>query len=198
MTIKWEGFSLLAQRGMQASSTTPSLILFFLCSYFFLWVPDLDQALLSILHHRSIVTHSVLPALLLLLLRHSLGVAPAAGALIAISVHLACDSLSPAVGFGQVWLPAPFKIPLGAWSHLWLIGNAVLSFWLAVRMARLALGKSWSTHLVIGTAALVGASYGIINESSLLAAVASLILPGAAYGLGRRQKSETAYQKGRS
>lgn len=183
------------QRDRQVLSTTASLILFLLCSYLFLWVPDLDLALLSILHHRSIVTHSVLPALLLLLLRHSLGVAPAAGAFIAISVHLTCDALSPAVGFGQVWLPAPFKTSLGTWSHLWLIGNAVLSFWLALRMARIAFRRPWSIHLVIGTAALVGASYGIINESSLLAAVASLILPGAAYGLDRRQRGATAYRK---
>ncbi len=138
----------------------------------------------------------MLPALLLLLLRHPLGVAPAAGAFIAISVHLTCNALSPAVGFGQVWLPAPFKTSLGAWSHLWLIGNAVLSFWLALRMARIAFRQPWSHYPVIGTAALVGASYGIINESSLLAAVASLTLPGAAHGLDRRQRGETAYQMG--
>ncbi|WP_410217359.1 hypothetical protein [Paracoccus sp. (in: a-proteobacteria)] len=136
------------------------------------------------------MTHCVLPALLLLLLRHSLGAAPAAGAFIALSVHLACDALSPAVGFGQVWLPAPVKTTLGAWSPLWLIGNAVLSFWLALRMARIAFRKLWSGYLVIRTVALVGAVYGIINESSMTVAVVSLLLPGAAYGLDRRQRIE--------
>lgn len=87
-----------------------------LFAYLFLWVPDTDFLLLPLLHHRSIVTHSALPALILLLFRKRFGIIPTAGGLIGLSVHLLCDALSPPVGFGQVWLPWPYKEPLGSLS----------------------------------------------------------------------------------
>jgi hypothetical protein len=83
------------------------LALFVGFAYLFLWVPDIDLVLIGLLHHRSIVTHSLLPGLLFLLLGRSLGAAPVAGALVGLSVHLTSDMLSPMVGFAQIWLPAP-------------------------------------------------------------------------------------------
>ena len=75
-------------------STPVKISLFFLMAYLFLLVPDLDFLLLGILHHRSIVTHSVLPVLVLMILGAKAGAAPIAGALVGLTVHLSCDLLS--------------------------------------------------------------------------------------------------------
>jgi hypothetical protein len=66
-----------------AGRTLPvKIILFIALTYSFLWSPDIDLALMSLLHHRSIVTHSILPGLIFLVLGRRLGAAPAAGAMI--------------------------------------------------------------------------------------------------------------------
>lgn len=152
------------------------LILFLSCAYLFLWVPDLDFALISILHHRSIITHSLLPALLFVFLGRSLGAAPIAGALIGTSVHLSCDLLSPMVGYAQIWLPAPFKAPLGPLSYFWLGGNAVVGFALASLVASLAFPRSLAYPLVASVAVITGATYGALNEGSVLSMITVLVI----------------------
>ena len=89
-------------------------------AYVFLWVPDLDLLLLPILHHRSIVTHSVLPCVVLLLLGpRYLGRETTAGALLGVSVHLSADMLTGGfldggpIGFGQKWVSLSHTAPLG-------------------------------------------------------------------------------------
>lgn len=149
-------------------------VLFLGSAYIFLWVPDLDLALISILHHRSIITHSILPALLFLFLGRSLGAAPIAGGLIGISVHLSCDMLSPMVGYAQIWLPAPIKAPLGPLSYLWLGGNAVVGFALASLVASLAFTRKVAYPLVVVVSVVCGATYGFINENSYLSVVTVL------------------------
>lgn len=158
---------------------------FLVCAYIFLWVPDLDHLLLSILHHRSIITHSVLPGLLFLLLGWQFGAAPVAGALIGLSVHLSADLLSPMVGFAQIWLPAPYKLGLGPWSYLWLAGNALVGFALAKRIAKTAFGPRVALPVIAATSAVTAVSYGAFNEETILAALVTLgilavaLLPGA-------------------
>lgn len=144
----------------------------------FLAVPDADLLLLSLLHHRSILTHSVLPAAIPFLLRRRIGLAPTAGALIGLNVHLLCDALSPAVGFGQVWLPAPFKAPLGALSPVWLAVNAGLCFVLAQAICRRLMPGLAGPVAVMLASGAVGVSYGLLNERSILAAGVCLIFPG--------------------
>lgn len=153
----------------------------------FLAVPDVDLMLLSLLHHRSILTHSALPALIPFLFRHRIGLMPTAGALIGLHVHLICDALSLAVGFGQVWLPAPFKMPLGGLSRLWLAGNAVLCFLLAQGICcRLSPGLTGPVAVVLASAG-VGIFYGLVNERSLISAAACLVFPGL-LGLSIRRR----------
>lgn len=147
------------------------------CACLFLAVPDVDLLLLSLLHHRSILTHSVLPAAVPFLLRRRIGLAPTAGALIGLSVHLLCDALSPAVGFGQVWLPAPVKAPLGALSPLWLAGNAGLCFVLALAICRRLMPGLAGPVMVMLTSGAVGVSYGLLNERSVLSAGVCLVFP---------------------
>ena len=153
----------------------------------FLAVPDVDLMLLSLLHHRSILTHSALPALIPFLFRRRIGLMPTAGALIGLYVHLICDALSPAVGFGQVWLPAPFKMPLGGLSRLWLAGNAALCFLLAQGICRrLSPGLAGPVAVVLASGG-VGIFYGLVNERSLLSAAVCLVFPGL-LGLSIRRR----------
>lgn len=134
-------------RGTAGRSTTVKICLFLLSAYIFLWVPDLDFLVLEVLHHRSIVTHSILPALVLIVLGWKAGAAPNAGALVGIAVHLSCDMLSPMVGFAQIWLPEPIKMPLGPLSYLWLGVNALLAFIWSRRIELLPI--SWTVSGVV-------------------------------------------------
>lgn len=149
--------------------------LFVLCAYLFLWVPDLDLALLPLLHHRSIITHSLLPGLLLLAFGKKLGAAPLAGGFVGLSVHLTCDMLSPMTGFAQIWLPAPIKEPIGPLSYLWLAVNAVIGFATASLVARLAFPKRFALPLVAIGSAVTGMTYGALNEGSVISVIVVLI-----------------------
>ncbi|OSP56249.1 hypothetical protein BV911_02865 [Pseudoruegeria sp. SK021] len=157
-------------------SSLGRLLLFLGCAYVFLWMPDIDLTVISILHHRSIITHSLFPALLFLLFGRRLGAAPMAGALIGTSVHLSCDLLSPMVGYAQIWLPAPFKAPLGLFSYIWLGGNAVVGFALAASMARTAFPRHLALPIVALVAVVGGTMYGVLNEGSILAVLAVLVI----------------------
>lgn len=156
----------------------------------FLATPDVDLLLLSLLHHRSILTHSVLPAAIPFLLRRRIGLVPTAGALIGLHVHLICDALSPAVGFGQVWLPAPFKAPLGGLSPVWLAGNAALCLFLALAICRRQMPGMAGPIAVMLASGGIGALYGLLNERSVLSAAVCLILPGL-LGLSIRRRLRT-------
>ena len=153
------------------------LAAFGVCAALFLHVPDLDLWAMPLLHHRSILTHSILPAVLLLAFGGRFGAAAMAGALLGLGVHLACDGLSRMAGFGQVWLPAPFKMPLGGFSRVWLFGNALVGFVWAFGMARRAFGNRFARPLVIGAGTVAALVYGVAYERTLLAGpVAFLVL----------------------
>jgi hypothetical protein len=151
--------------------------LMMLTAWIFLGVPDIDLALLPLLHHRSVVTHSILPALVFLVLGRSLGAAPIAGALIGVSVHLACDMLSPMVGFAQIWLPRPFLLPLGPFSYLWLGANALAGYVLALRLARATLRPGIAVPFATALSGVTGAAYGALNEQSAAAVMVSVMFP---------------------
>lgn len=148
----------------------------------FLAAPDVDFLLLRLLHHRSILTHSVLLPALVWWWGRELGPAAAAGAFLGVAIHLAADLLSPPRGYGAVWWPEPFQSSLGGWSPLWLGANAVLAAFLAV--AVLPTGENWRLlAAVVGAVAAVG--YGIVNERSLLAVIVALLVVVAGQGAHR-------------
>jgi len=163
-------------KGVAGRSPAVKTGLFLLMAYLFLWVPDLDFLLLGLLHHRSIVTHSVLPVLVFMLLGWRAGAAPIAGALVGIAVHLSCDLLSPMVGYAQIWLPAPYKMPLGPFSYLWLGANALLAFIWARRIACLSLPASYSGLLVAGVGVVTAVSYGWLNEGAISAVMVTMAI----------------------
>ena len=149
--------------------------LFVLFAYLFLWVPDLDLAALPLLHHRSILTHSLLPGLFLLAFGRRLGAGPLAGGLVGLSVHLTCDMLSPMTGFAQIWLPAPIKAPIGPLSYLWLAANAVVGFATASLVARLAFPKRFALPVVALGSIVTGITYGAVNEGSAISVIIVLV-----------------------
>ena len=137
----------------------------------FVAAPDIDHMALRILHHRSILTHSVLLPLLVLWFAPELGPAAASGAALGVAVHLAADLLSPSRGFGRIWLPEPFQVSLGGWSPLWLMINALACAWLALDV--LPSGETWRL-MAGGVGAAVAVGYGLVRERSLLSALVAL------------------------
>lgn len=131
--------------------------------------PDVDLLMLRLLHHRSILTHSVLFPLLVLWFLPALGPAAVAGVALGVAVHFAADLLSPARGFGQVWLPEPFQVSLGRWSHLWLLVNALGASWLA-----LAVLPPGARGLALGVGVVAALGYGLVRERSVLSALVAL------------------------
>lgn len=142
------------------------LVLAATTAFIFLPLPDTDFIFLSILHHRSIITHSLLFGFVFLFLGKNTGAAPLAGAMLGLSVHLACDLLSPAVGFGQIWLPYPIKTGLGIFSYVWLSINCAIGFAIAIQWSlyafRCVFSKVVAFMIIVVTAAL----YGVLNEKS--------------------------------
>ncbi|WP_210529160.1 hypothetical protein [Rubellimicrobium arenae] len=173
-----EAFDLLGRLGLSAPGQG---IILAGSAAVFVAAPDIDLLALRLLHHRSILTHSVLLPFLVLWLLPGLGPAGAAGAFLGVAVHLAADLLSPARGFGQIWLPEPFQVSLGRWSPLWIMLNALGAAWLAV--AVLPPGDNW--RLVVGAVGVVAAvGYGIVREKSLLSALVALGVVGAGHAAG--------------
>ena len=148
----------------------------------FLAAPDVDLTMIRLLHHRSILTHSILMPLLLLWLAPSLGPAAAAGAFLGIAIHVGVDVLSPSRGYGQVWLPEPFQVSLGGWSRAWLMANALGAAWLAI--AVLPDGQAWRLLAAV-TGIVVAVGYGIFNERSLPAVLVALAVVAAGQGIER-------------
>ncbi|EYD78045.1 hypothetical protein Rumeso_00382 [Rubellimicrobium mesophilum DSM 19309] len=133
--------------------------------------PDVDLWAIRLLHHRSILTHSVLLPLLVSWFLPELGPAAVAGVSLGVAVHLAADLLSPSHGFGRVYWPEPFQVSLGRWSALWLMLNALGASWLAV--AVLPAGEAWR-YLAAGVGAVAAVGYGLRKERSVLSALVAL------------------------
>jgi hypothetical protein len=132
------------------------------------WLPDIDQIFISILHHRSIITHSILiPFLFTFVFVGRLSWMPSI-LYNAVGIHLAADLLSPSVGFGAIWFPEPFKFSLGELSKVWILVNIVSAFFLAYRN----FPKRYISSLFFGTL-IASVMYGLQNENSL---VSSLVI----------------------
>lgn len=171
-------------RGLFRTLTPSSAFLLGLVSG--LWIPDLDLLAIPILHHRSIITHSVLiPFLLGKFGGNRFSHLIVSGMYGGIAIHLSADALSAASGFGMVWFPWPIKEALGAASPVWLVINAGLGIWL---MIRLAPNMKW---IVLPAAIAVAASYALLNE----AAFAPFVVFGALVSVvvwARRRSSRNA------
>lgn len=119
-----------------------------------LTLPDLDLRLW--LGHRSGLTHSILPAAVLLVRRE--WQAAACGAAAGTGLHLAADSFpNRMVGYATVKLPFSGALS-GSESYLWLAANALAALMLAAWLAR-RLHAPAAAMLLAGAFVVGGASY---------------------------------------
>ncbi|WP_010433266.1 hypothetical protein [Vibrio cyclitrophicus] len=124
-----------------------------------LYLPDVDLVLMSILHHRSMLTHSVI--LPMFLLFHKSSRPLVAGLCIGVSIHLLADILSPMRGFALIYIPF-IKKSIGDWqSIVWMVGNALVGLWYAK--------KVFHKYAVALLFAVSGLWYAVYNEQSLFA-----------------------------
>lgn len=169
------------QQPASAGHTLATPLGYALGAFIGLWLPDIDLVLLPLLHHRSIITHSILiPWLLVRYARDRVPLEVIAGIYCGVAIHLAADVLSPAVGFGMVWLPWPIKVSIGPLSPLWVAGMAFLSLRFALSLCGIAVGK------LIVIAVMFALTYSALHER----AIVSLIVFGVVLGgvmWGRRQ-----------
>lgn len=134
-------------------------------------VPDIDLKLMDVLHHRSIVTHSLLLPLSLLLFRVKLLKPCIAGLCIGISIHLTADAMSPMRGFALIYLPKPFKTSIGSWQSLvWLAVNSVIGGLIAIWLCR---GEKFTIMVLFSVSAL---TYSIVNENNILPTLYSSVV----------------------
>lgn len=177
---------LVKSKSSLSGSIPPSAFLLGLGAGLFL--PDVDLLALPILHHRSIITHSILiPFLLSLTAKNRMSVMTIAGIYGGVAIHLAADALSSPVGFGMVWLPWPIKTALGPLSPVWLVTNAAVSVWL---MLRLTPGyKIWVLLAVVA----VAAAYALLNEFAFAPFVAFGIILFTVVWLRRRKNTAKKY-----
>ncbi|MGR4000610.1 MAG: metal-dependent hydrolase, partial [Alphaproteobacteria bacterium] len=128
-------------------------------------LPDTDFLLLPVLHHRSIITHSILiPFLLKGLIARPLYTGMMSG----VAIHLFADSLSPMIGFALIYLPF-IKESIGELSRPWILINATLALGIAIL-------SSSRKNVLVSFITAFGVLYALWNESSRL--LAFLILAG--------------------
>lgn len=134
------------------------------------WLPDIDRWAVEVLHHRSILTHSILlPLLFWFAVPKTLSMV-ASVLFAAFGVHLSADILAPSVGYGAIWLPAPFKMNLGEASKIWLLVNAVAAFAMALRST-----PDKYVHGLIFGSIFSCIFYGLANEGSSISALVSVV-----------------------
>lgn len=146
-----------------------SVCLCFFAIQLMTWLPDIDHWFVGILHHRSIITHSIfLPTIAWIALPKRMS-AISSVLFMAVGIHLSADVLSPSQGYGAIWLPEPFKLNLGEFSKVWLVMNAVMAFVFGLKSCP----KQYRYPMMAGT--LVGSIlYAFVNENSGLAAVLTI------------------------
>lgn len=122
-------------------------------------LPDLDLALM--LAHRSALTHSVLPVLLLAAWRGGRAIVP--GLAIGIGIHLAADCFPNAMrGYAMVKLPLTGSIGREA-SYLWLAVNVLAAMAIGVFWQPRPIAFGWRVAALIG-GATIGAAYLFVTD----------------------------------
>ena len=145
-------------------------------------LPDLDMTLG--LGHRSGLTHSVLPVILLASRRHWRPVA--AGLALGIGLHLSADVFPNAMrGFATVKLPGMGSIGRGG-SWAWLVTNAIAALAIGtVLLRRIATVRM--TAVILAIVAVIGTAYLFATDGGW---PALLIYGGTGWALLRRGQGD--------
>jgi len=122
-----------------------------------LFLPDIDLVLLFLLHHRSMVTHSLL---IPFLIRRWIPKPLFFGLLCGISIHLFADSLGSMRGFGAIHIPITRQSIGAGGSMIWLLANATMSLVLLVSSYRRVFWVCLVAYLIVAIL------YGVFNEGA--------------------------------
>jgi hypothetical protein len=142
-------------------------------------LPDLDLALG--LGHRSGLTHSVLPAILLVWKPRWWPVA--AGVALGIGLHLSADVFPNAMrGFATVKLPGIGSLGRGG-SWAWLGGHALATLAIGALLLRRIAGP-WTTAAILAVVAVIGIAYLFVTDGGW---PALLVYGGTGWVLVRRR-----------
>lgn len=148
-------------------------------------LPDLDFALL--LAHRSALTHSILPVLLLACWPAARTIGP--GLSIGIGIHLAADCFPNAMrGYATVKLPMIGSIG-GDASYVWLGANAAAAMAIGVLWQPVRDAVGWRVASLTGCA-LIGAAYLFVTDGGWPAL--SLFAVAGWLAVRRRKAARTA------
>jgi hypothetical protein len=148
-----------------------------------LYLPDIDLMLMSILHHRSMLTHSVV--LPMLLLFHKPSRPLVAGLCIGVSIHLLADILSPMRGFALIYIPF-IKKSIGDWQSIaWMVGNALVGLWYAKEV--------FHKYAVALLFAVSGLWYSVYNEQSIFAFMPCIVVLVGFYVYDKHIKTRRSY-----
>ena len=153
-------------------------------------LPDLDFAL-PFVTHRSALTHSVAPALLVWWQARS-GV-PVAGVGLGTGLHLAADTFPNAM-VGYATVKFPFAGSIGAtWSYAWLALNAVAALAIGAAMLR----RSGLPHRRVLAVAIAigGALYLLATDGGWWALAIVGLAAGATSRLFGRDKLRRVVQR---
>lgn len=176
------------------SNSTKDALVMLMFGYLGLGFPDIDLVFLSVLNHRSIVTHSILIPALFLAVRNSAVRHGACGFILGLSIHLSADVLSSPVGFGMVWLPWPIKAPLGPFSPLWLGANAIVGLvWAKMILLTLESWRPLRTYVAI--AFVLGPSYAILHEKSFVPLLSFFCVFGVSFPVAKWLVTQAWFQK---
>ena len=138
------------------------LILFLLGFYVGIEFPDIDQMFQKSLGHRSIITHSILLPLLLILIN---SFKPKAlvnilimGIFLGIGLHLSAD-LHPSSWHGYANIKLPSNISIGILSPFWIAINAIFGFFLSAKIFIETMNKKLFKGFYITISLFTGAYY---------------------------------------
>ena len=169
------------------------LIVFLLGLYVGLEFPDKDQMFQKSLGHRSIITHSILLPLLLILIN---SFKPKIlinifiiGVFLGIGLHLSAD-LHPKnwnwYGYANIKLPSNKSI--GALSPIWIAGNAIISVFFSIKILFKNFNKKLFKFSYVIIALVTGTFYSIFEPYNQMVILVTylLIFLGAFYFTHRR------------
>ena len=144
------------------------LIVFLLGFYVGIEFPDIDQMFQKSLGHRSIITHSILLPLLLILINSfkpkTLVNIFIIGIFLGIGLHLSAD-LHPKnwnwYGYANIKLPSNKSI--GALSPIWIAGNAIISVFFSIKILFKNFNKKLFKFSYVIIALVTGTFYSIFE-----------------------------------
>ncbi|MCK6263723.1 hypothetical protein KP803_10605 [Vibrio sp. ZSDE26] len=147
------------------------LPIFIVAVYLGLFIPKLSLDWIGITSHRSIVTHSMLLPMVLLLVKSNITKAVVAGLCVGMSIYLAMDMVSAIRGYATITIPLLTQFSFSGWKSLvWLGLNSALGLYMAARVT------SFHRLIVPGSFVCAAIAYAFYFHYSLVVLLPCLVV----------------------